>query len=947
MDWDVFISHAWEDKEAFARPLAKALEEKGLRVWYDEFTLTLGDSLRRSIDRGLAQSRYGVVILSPHFFAKEWPQKELDGLAAREAPGEKVILPVWHNITAERVREHSPTLADRVAVSSDRGIEHVVSELLRVIKPASEPTHRLRFEKVQYSTEVAQILRHYEGKRIKANRKDKHNQYFVHKGRLHLLDVDAARVCDERIGPFEDLDPDKDFVLDIKERKGSPYNRPKMIKVLDSIEAEETREAEKRQVTISLLKQESATSIRLPLDPEMVPVPAGEFFMGTREEDVDEIAERYNIDCTRIEREVPQHEVFAEKFEMGRYPVTNFQYQAFVQDTGHESPRHWEGNQYPEGLDNHPVVNVSWHDAMAFCKWLSKKTGKPYRLPTEAEWEKAARGGVQIPNPQNPGELVDNPHPRRRYSWGDEFDTSKCNTAEGGLGSTSPVGRYFSDGDNPYGLADMAGNVWEWCTDCLQRYPGNSSPDDDYGKTRVLRGSSWKTYGLAHCTFRYARTPESREDDMGFRCVRDLPFWQRVLLRLKGLILGRAWLTVLRSSAKHTPAKTRRPVNWEKVGAIAQVISLIGLPIAVIGVLIALGTWLWPDAADFIFARPSETPTVTPTSSPTHTPVIFTATPTNTSFPPTATSTLTPLLTDTPTPLPPTDTPTPASPPAVAEAGQVWVSPIDGAEMVYVPAGEFIMGSTDADVDSALAICNEAQGGICERNWFEDERPQHTVYLDAFYIDKTEVTNERFAHFVAETGYHTEAERQGWGWVWKGSSEGEKVTGADWLYPHGPNSSIEDKMDHPVVLISWNDADAYCQWAGKRLPTEAEWEKAARSADGRMYPWGEGIDCDHAQYDECDEETVPVGSKLKGVSPYGAMDMAGNVWEWVSDWYDPDYYSQSLGYNPSGPDYGGGRVLRGAAWFNIWLDLRCTNRHSTSPNLMFNDIGFRCAKSPQ
>ncbi|TEU12597.1 MAG: toll/interleukin-1 receptor domain-containing protein, partial [Anaerolineales bacterium] len=99
MDWDVFISHTWEDKEDIARPLAEALRQKGLRVWYDEFTLTLGDSLRRSIDHGLAQSRYGVVILSPNFFTKEWSQKELDGLAAREVSGEKVILPVWHNVT--------------------------------------------------------------------------------------------------------------------------------------------------------------------------------------------------------------------------------------------------------------------------------------------------------------------------------------------------------------------------------------------------------------------------------------------------------------------------------------------------------------------------------------------------------------------------------------------------------------------------------------------------------------------------------------------------------------------------------------------------------------------------------------------------------------------------------------------------------------------------------
>jgi hypothetical protein len=232
MDWDVFISHAWEDKEGIARPLAEALRRKGLRVWYDEFTLRVGDSLLDSIDHGLANSRHGIVILSPHFFAKRWTQKELAGLTAREVSGEKVILPVWHNITAEQVRKYSPTLADRVAVSSDRGLEHVVEELLRVIRPASEP-------KVQSSPEVAQILRRYEGERIKANREDKPDQYFVCKGLLHYLDEGAAQVCEERIGAPKDLDPDEEFILDIQEIRGSPYNRLKMIEVLAWIEAEE------------------------------------------------------------------------------------------------------------------------------------------------------------------------------------------------------------------------------------------------------------------------------------------------------------------------------------------------------------------------------------------------------------------------------------------------------------------------------------------------------------------------------------------------------------------------------------------------------------------------------------------------------------------------------------------------------------------------------------
>ncbi len=139
--WDVFISHASEDKDAFVRPMAEALRARGLKVWFDEFTLTVGDSLRRSIDRGLAKSRFGIVVISPDFLRKEWPQKELDGLVAREVDGVKLILPVWHKLTRNQILACSPPLADRLAVSSDRGIDHVVSELTRAIASGKRATH--------------------------------------------------------------------------------------------------------------------------------------------------------------------------------------------------------------------------------------------------------------------------------------------------------------------------------------------------------------------------------------------------------------------------------------------------------------------------------------------------------------------------------------------------------------------------------------------------------------------------------------------------------------------------------------------------------------------------------------------------------------------------------------------------------------------------------------
>jgi hypothetical protein len=135
-EWDVFISHASEDKDAIARPLAEALRARGLRVWYDEFSLTVGDSLRKKIDQGLSNSHFGIVILSASFFEKHWPEQELNGLATREIDGQKVILPVWHGVTFKDVRHFSPMLADRLAVSADKGLEHVIQELLKVIKPA-------------------------------------------------------------------------------------------------------------------------------------------------------------------------------------------------------------------------------------------------------------------------------------------------------------------------------------------------------------------------------------------------------------------------------------------------------------------------------------------------------------------------------------------------------------------------------------------------------------------------------------------------------------------------------------------------------------------------------------------------------------------------------------------------------------------------------------------
>ncbi len=267
----------------------------------------------------------------------------------------------------------------------------------------------------------------------------------------------------------------------------------------------------------------------------------------------------------------------------------------------------------------------------------------------------------------------------------------------------------------------------------------------------------------------------------------------------------------------------------------------------------------------------------------------------------------------------------------------------DGMTLLYVPEGEFLRGSKDNDPDG-----------------LDNEKPQRSIFLDAFWIDQTEVTNEMFARFVDDTGHQTKAEEAGWGYAF--TEETWEVTdGAEWRHPQGPNSSIEGLEQHPVVQVSWNDAKTYCEWTGRRLPTEAEWEKAARGTDSRSYSWGNEEPasnlvnfCDkncsnpNSKIDSLDdgyEFTAPVGTYPDGASPYGALDMTGNVWEWNADWYAESYYKDAPEQNPQGPDTGEQRVLRGGSWYDGMQKLRVIARDSYHPTNRASDYGFRCAVS--
>lgn len=226
-------------------------------------------------------------------------------------------------------------------------------------------------------------------------------------------------------------------------------------------------------------------------------------------------------------------------------------------------------------------------------------------------------------------------------------------------------------------------------------------------------------------------------------------------------------------------------------------------------------------------------------------------------------------------------------------------------EMVTIPAGSFIRGTNN--------------GGF-------DEQPQRTIFLDAFLIDRYEVTNHQYQQFIVATGHRKP------GLPSRYAKSGGKVRG----------------INQPVVYVSWDDAAEYCRWKGKRIPTEAEWEKAMRGSDGRLWPWGnqeQPHGANWARVQDGHEVSARVGTFGADKSPYGVMDGAGNVIEWVADWYDETYYKNSPEQNPPGPEYGTYRVLRGGGYTTTGGDVRITSRSKMMPDFRDETIGFRCATS--
>jgi sulfatase modifying factor 1 len=280
------------------------------------------------------------------------------------------------------------------------------------------------------------------------------------------------------------------------------------------------------------------------------------------------------------------------------------------------------------------------------------------------------------------------------------------------------------------------------------------------------------------------------------------------------------------------------------------------------------------------------------------------------------------------------------------------------AGMIYLEGGKFLMGTDD-------------QEGFPR----DGEGPVREVTLTPFYIDPYAVTNEEFKRFVDETGYTTEAEQFGWSFVFhtfvpeqiapkvetvvQNAPWWWKVDGTYWRSPEGPGTSIEDRLDHPVIHVSWNDALAYCQWSGKRLLTEAEWEYAARGGlNQKRYPWGDLLkpDSEHrcniwqGKFPEKNnksdgfEGTAPVNTYQP--NGYGLYNMVGNVWEWCADWFSPDFHIQGPRLDPKGPPKGQARVTRGGSYLchkSYCNRYRVAARSSNTPDSSTGNTGFRCA----
>jgi len=546
---------------------------------------------------------------------------------------------------------------------------------------------------------------------------------------------------------------------------------------------------------------------------EMVLIPAGEFLMGSTD----------SLSKWRL-RELPQHRVYLDAYYIYKNPVTVAQFRKYQQVLPSPPPQgQWR--------DNQAMSNLFWDSACGYAKWAGAS------LPSEAEWEKAARG-------------IDGRH----FPWGNTWDDRKVSSITyAGPHDTAPSGS-CPEGASPYGVLGMVGNIDQACADWFDEYaylhaPWGNPVGPATGDFRVVRGIGWSPVDnpqYLNTTYRSVyHTDLSTFSNLGFRCVVHLS--------------GQSSLPIAKIQVTSDPSGAEVFVNgaeqWQVTPCPVDI--YLGAQQA-ISVSVEAHVAGYQDASRTITLKPGE---LTPVSLTLEKLPAKPAPPLG--------------------PLPPTR-----------------INPRDGAEMMLIPEGEFLMGSTAEE----------------ERKWTSNdwkhqpgETPQHRVFLDDYYIYKTEVTVTQYKKFCAATGRRI-------------------------------NHKYNWDDTYPVEYVSWQDAYDYAEWANAALPSEAEWEKAARGTDGRRYPWGDELDtrkCPGFDRLFTAETAHAVGIYPGNASPYGVLDMAGNVNEWCTDWYQDDFYTHSPLRNPLNRQPSLWRVYRGG-------NNRAAARGRMGPDGAGTGWGFRC-----
>lgn len=648
----------------------------------------------------------------------------------------------------------------------------------------------------------------------------------------------------------------------------------------------------------------------------MVLIKPGEFEMGTSASEARRVQSLWPIGNDLLDAERPAHTVrITRPFLMGQYEITVGQFKEFISDTGYRTVAEqrgwgWVYNQKEnrwkkqdgaswsnpgfEVWDDHPVTMISHKDAQSFCQWLSEKEGRDFHLPSEAQWEYAASGrGVS-----------------KRFPWGDDYpDSRKLNladrrapvpwadrTIDDGYAKVAPVGSFKPNGRWLY---DMAGNVWEMCSDnfsskIYEEREGDISENPtgpSRAKKRVVRGGNWAFgAGIARNSFRFGIDPELTTDMQGFRIVTEANVADIALKdeqeRLSpGEIVKRHGIERLLAKIKGLVAQGKRL----EAKRLAEEISRID----------SKGTELLDDPEEFISDVLKSLIDVTE-----------------------------------------------------AEDLPYFINSL-GMQMIQIPSGSFVMGSSEADI--AWAMTTLSTGAPVS---LEHEYPFHKVRISRpFYMSSHEVTVKQFRQFVESAGYITDAEDVGGGQTFDDENASfVRKEGAIWK---NPGWKIQD--DQPVTMVSYHDAIAFCEWLSAKeklpykLPTEAQWEYAARGGKPmKQFPWGDALP-DGAKANYADSNTdfpwrdrnaddgykyvAPVGSYEP--NGFGLFDMAGNILEWTRDYYSRDYYRYSPEVDPQGPGHGEYIVMRGGEWTFGAMNLRCAFRGWSRPDLAFFNSGFR------